>query len=48
MIAAQIFNQQERHPVVEIYGIVSTGTVWKFIILRDNLVLIDSQQYYIN
>ncbi len=48
MVAAQIFNQQERHPVVEIYGIVSTGTVWKFIVLKDNLVLIDSQEYYIN
>jgi hypothetical protein len=28
--------------------VVSTGTVWKFLILKDNLVLIDSQEYYIN
>jgi hypothetical protein len=48
MVAAQIFNQQEHHPLPEIYGVVSTGTVWKFLILKDNLVLIDSQEYYIN
>jgi hypothetical protein len=48
MVAAQIFNQQEHHPLPEIYGVVSTGTVWKFMILKDDLVLIDSQEYYIN
>jgi hypothetical protein len=48
MVAAQIFNQNQGHPLAEIYGVVSTGTVWKFIVLRDNLVLIDSQEYYIN
>jgi len=48
MVAAQIFNQQEHHPLAEIYGVVSTGTVWKFLILKDDLVLIDSQEYYIN
>lgn len=48
MVAAQIFNKQEEHSLLEIYGVVSTGTVWKFIILRDNIVFIDSQEYYIN
>jgi hypothetical protein len=48
MVAAQIFNQQEGQVLLEIYGVVSTGTVWKFIILKDNLVSIDSQEYYIN
>jgi len=48
MVAAQIFNKQEGHPLQEIYGVVSTGTVWKFMVLKDNLVLIDSQEYYIN
>ena len=48
MVAAQIFNKQEGHPLFEIYGVVSTGTVWKFIILKDNLIFIYSQEYYIN
>lgn len=48
MVAAQIFNRNQEHPLAEIYGVVSTGTVWKFLVLKDNLVLIDSQEYYIN
>ena len=48
MIAAQIFNQQEGQVLSEIYGVVSTGTVLKFIVLKDNLVSTDSQEYYIN
>jgi hypothetical protein len=48
MVAAQIFNQQEGQILPEIYGVVSTGTVWKFIVLKENLISIDSQEYYIN
>ena len=48
MVASQIFNQQQGHDYNEIYGIVSTGTVWKFLILRENQVFIDSQEYYVN
>ena len=48
MVAAQIFNRNQERPLAEIYGVVSTGTVWKFLVLKDNLVLIDSQDYYIN
>jgi hypothetical protein len=48
MLASQIFNQQQGQDYNEIYGIVSTGTVWKFLILRENQVFIDSQEYYVN
>jgi hypothetical protein len=48
MLAAQIFNKQDGQAYEEIYGVVSTGTVWKFLILRDNRVFIDSQEYYVN
>jgi hypothetical protein len=48
MVAAQIFNKNQEHLLAGIYGVVSTGTVWKFLVLKDNLVLIDSQEYYIN
>ena len=48
MVAVQIFNQQEGQVLPEIYGVVSTGTVWKFMILKENIVSIDSQEYYIN
>jgi hypothetical protein len=48
MVASQIFNQQQGQAYNEIYGIVSTGTVWKFLILRESQVFIDSQEYYVN
>jgi hypothetical protein len=30
MIAAQMFNQQKGHPLEWVYGVVTTGTNWKF------------------
>jgi len=48
MVASQIFNQQSGQDYNEIYGIVSTGSVWKFLILREGQVFIDSQEYYVN
>jgi hypothetical protein len=51
MVAAQIFNQRTQestHSILTIYGAVTTGTNWKFITLRDRLVNIDVDEYYIN
>ncbi len=48
MVAAQLFNQQHNQPLPAIYGAVSTGTVWKFIMLKNNLASIDRLEYYIN
>jgi len=48
MVAAQLFNQRQNQPLPAIYGAVSTGTVWKFIMLKNNLASIDRLEYYIN
>ena len=48
MVASQIFNQRSDQDYNEVYGIVSTGTVWKFLIFRESQVFIDSQEYYVN
>ncbi len=48
MVAAQRFNQQEQIPVETIYGVVTSGTAWRFLALRDNLVSVDKMEYYIN
>lgn len=51
MVAAQIFNQraeESTQSILTIYGVVTTGTNWKFITLRDRLVNIDVDEYYIN
>lgn len=41
MIAAKIFNEREGNPQSEIYGTVTTGDAWRFLVLRDNQGLIE-------
>lgn len=48
MIAAQYFNQQEGNEIREIYGAVTSGTIWKFLKLTDNNVWIDLTEYYLD
>lgn len=48
MVAAQLFNQQGQEPLPKLYGVVSTGTVWKFLRLEEQTIAIDSLEYYIN
>ncbi|NCQ70619.1 MAG: hypothetical protein GPJ27_21195 [Microcystis aeruginosa L111-01] len=47
MIAAQIFNQREGNELPAIYGVVTTGTIWRFLRLVDKTVEIDLSEYYI-
>jgi hypothetical protein len=47
MIAAQIFNQQEGNNTTDIYGVVTIGTVWRFLKLYQSTVEIDLSEYYI-
>ncbi|NER85113.1 MAG: hypothetical protein F6K42_37545 [Leptolyngbya sp. SIO1D8] len=48
MVAAQIFNQREGNAVNCIYGAVTTGTNWKFLILENKTVSVDRVEYFIN
>ena len=47
MIAAQIFNQQKGNPIDPLYGIVTTGSNWRFLQLSDKTLWIDIKEYYI-
>jgi hypothetical protein len=47
MIAAQLFNQKEGNYIDAIYGVVTTGNMWKFLKLQDQVVYIDFSEYYI-
>jgi hypothetical protein len=47
MIAAQLFNQKEGNDIDVIYGIVTTGNMWKFLKLQNQIVYIDFSEYYI-
>jgi hypothetical protein len=47
MLAAQQFNQQEQNDIDEIYGVVTTGTNWQFLRLKDKTVEIELKEYYL-
>jgi hypothetical protein len=48
MIAAQIFNERQGNPINTIYGVVTTGSVWKFLQLNDKIITVDLDEYFIN
>ncbi|EDN66042.1 conserved hypothetical protein [Beggiatoa sp. PS] len=45
MIAARIFNENEGIEISKIYGIVTSGNLWKFLKLEDQEVYIDLDDY---
>lgn len=45
MIAAQLFNEREGNDIKPIYGVVTTGELWKFLKLEGKLVSIDLSNY---
>ncbi|BBD57117.1 MULTISPECIES: hypothetical protein [Planktothrix] len=47
MIAAQLFNEQENNDIKTIYGIVTSGEIWKFLQISEQTVVIDLTDYYI-
>jgi hypothetical protein len=48
MYAAELCNQQSQVPITRVYGVVSTGSAWKFLQLEGNVVGIDRPEYYID
>jgi hypothetical protein len=48
MVAARMFNQNEGQPLDRIYGAVTTGSVWRFLELRDHVISIDRPEYFID
>lgn len=47
MIAAQIFNQRQGKEIQSIYGVVTTGSLWKFLKLTNQTVDLDLDEYHI-
>ncbi len=45
MVAARIFNEREQSSVQNIFGVVTTGSVWSFLKLEGDKVLIDINGY---
>ncbi|MBD2514160.1 hypothetical protein H6G93_03900 [Nostoc sp. FACHB-973] len=47
MVAAQIFNQQAVTEIKTIYGAVTTGSIWQFLKLEEQILTIDLSEYYL-
>ncbi|MBD2200271.1 MULTISPECIES: hypothetical protein [Calothrix] len=47
MVAAQIFNQQSSKEIKTIYGAVTTGSIWQFLKLEEQILTIDLSEYYL-
>lgn len=45
MIGAQIFNQRQGNEISTIYGSITTVTVWQFLQLEGETVILDLQEY---
>ncbi|MGK7876475.1 MAG: hypothetical protein AB4426_25230 [Xenococcaceae cyanobacterium] len=48
MLAAQLFNERKENKIKTIYGVVTTGTNWKFMKLEGQVVDIDLNEYFLN
>lgn len=47
MLAARIFNEREGNQISTIYGAVTSGTNWRFLKLKDQVIEIDLTEYYL-
>ena len=47
MVAARLFNSRQEYAVPTLYGVVTTGSNWKFLHLEEDVVYIDLQEYHI-
>lgn len=48
MYAAELYNQQAGTPVAAVFGVVTTGSAWKFLRLERTTVTLDLKEYYID
>jgi len=48
MIASKIFNDNEQNGINTIYGIITTGSLWKFLKLEDNVIHLQSSETHID
>ena len=48
MYAARLSNERAGVPLTAVHGVVSTGASWKFLRLKDDDVLLDVSEYFID
>ncbi len=47
MLAARVFNEREEHPLERVFGAVTTGDDWQFLILEGNTLFVGSKRYHL-
>jgi hypothetical protein len=45
MIAAQQFNQQQGRSISVVFGVITSGTQWRFMQLEGNVITLDLEDY---
>ncbi len=48
MVAARIFNKREGVEIDTVYGVVTSGTFWRFLRLEGQVVSLDLHEYAID
>ena len=48
LVAAQIFNAKAERSIGTLYGIITTGEIWKFLRLQGTEAMIDTDDYFLN
>ncbi len=48
MVAARLFNDKRGRAIPRVYGVVTTGSLWKFLALEGDAVLLDPTEYHIS
>jgi hypothetical protein len=48
MIAARRFDVRQRRPLARVYGCVTTGEVWQFLRLDEELILYDTHRLFVD
>ena len=48
MVAAQQFNREQENIIPTVFGVVTTGSLWKFMRLAASHVLVDETEYHIS
>ncbi len=47
MVAAQQFNREQENSLPTVYGAVTTGSLWKFLCLKETLATVDETEYHV-
>ena len=48
MVAARLFNERQEHSIETLYGVVTTGNIWKFSQWAEGTVYVDLAEYHIS